>query len=83
RKILATLARLAYRGPVTDAEMATLMAFYQQGRKEGDFEIGIQHALARILVAPRFVYRVEEEPEKLSVGAVYRLSDLELASRLS
>jgi hypothetical protein len=59
------------------------MQFYQQGRQEGDFETGIQHALARVLIAPRFVYRVEEEPEKLAPGAVYRLSDLELASRLS
>jgi hypothetical protein len=83
RTILKTLARRAYRGPVTDAEIETLIRFYQQGRQEGDFETGIQHALARILVAPRFVYRVEEEPENLAAGAIYRLSDLELASRLS
>jgi Protein of unknown function (DUF1592)/Protein of unknown function (DUF1588)/Protein of unknown function (DUF1587)/Protein of unknown function (DUF1585)/Protein of unknown function (DUF1595)/Planctomycete cytochrome C len=83
RTIMTTLARRAYRGPVTDAEVETLMGFFQQGRQEGDFDTGIQHALARVLIAPRFVYRVEEEPEKLAVGAVYRLSDLELASRLS
>jgi cytochrome c551/c552 len=83
RKILSTVARRAYRGPVTNEEIETLMQFYQQGRQEGDFETGIQHALARVLIAPRFVYRVEEEPEKLAPGAVYRLSDLELASRLS
>ena len=59
------------------------MDFYRQGRQEGDFDTGIQHALARVLIAPRFVYRVEEEPETLPVGTVYRLSDLELASRLS
>ena len=82
-KILSTLARRAYRGPVTDAEIDTLMDFYRQGRQEGDFDTGIQHALARVLIAPRFVYRVEEEPETLPVGTVYRLSDLELASRLS
>ena len=62
RKILSTLARRAYRGPVTAAELETLMTFYQQGRQAGDFENGIQQALARVLVAPRFVYRVEEEP---------------------
>ena len=82
-KILMTLARRAYRGPVSKAEIGTLMGFFQQGRREGDFDTGIQHALARILVAPRFAYRVEEEPEQLPVGAVYPLSDLELASRLS
>ncbi|MGH9145304.1 MAG: DUF1592 domain-containing protein [Vicinamibacterales bacterium] len=82
-KIMGTLARRAYRGPVTDAEIETLMDFYRQGRQEGDFDIGIQHALARVLVAPRFVYRVEEEHETLPVGTVYRLSGLELASRLS
>ncbi|HEY7449464.1 MAG TPA: DUF1592 domain-containing protein [Vicinamibacterales bacterium] len=82
-KILATLARRAYRGPVTSQEIETLMRFFHEGRREGDFETGIQHALARVLIAPRFVYRVEEEPEKLPAGTVYRLSDLELASRLS
>ncbi|HEX5110105.1 MAG TPA: DUF1592 domain-containing protein [Vicinamibacterales bacterium] len=83
RKILSTLARRAYRGPVTAAEMDTLMAFYQEGRQGGDFENGIQHALARVLVAPRFIYRVEEEPAGAAAGAVYRISDYELASRLS
>jgi hypothetical protein len=83
KKIISALARRAYRGPVTDDEIETLMSFYRQGREAGDFETGIQHALARILVAPRFVYRVEEEPEKLAAGAVYPLGDFELASRLS
>jgi mono/diheme cytochrome c family protein len=83
RQIIATLARRAFRRPVADAEIEQLMSFYLQGRKEGDFEIGVQEALARILVAPRFLYRVEEEPAGLKDGAVYRLSDLELASRLS
>ena len=83
RRILTTLARRAFRRPVLDAEIETLMSFYQQGRKDGDFETGIQQALARVLVAPRFLYRAEEEPAGLKDGAVYRLSDLELASRLS
>lgn len=83
RQILAALARRAFRRPALDAEIATLMNFYQQGRKDGDFEIGIQQALARLLVAPAFLYRVEEEPPALAEGAIYRVSDLELASRLS
>lgn len=83
RQIVATLARRAYRGTVSDAEIDTLMSFYQQGRKDADFDSGIQHALARILVAPRFIYRTEDEPTNVAAGAVYRLSDLELASRLS
>ena len=83
RKILAALARRAYRGVVTDADLATLMSFYQEGRKEGDFEIGIQTALARVLVAPRFVFRTEDEPASAPAGSVYRISDVELASRLS
>jgi hypothetical protein len=68
---------------VSDAEIATLMTFYKEGRGHGDFETGVQTALARILVAPRFIFRVEEEPADLAAGAVYRISDLELASRLS
>ena len=83
RKILSGLARRAYRGPVSAAEVATLMTFFEQGRRDGDFESGIQHALARMLVAPRFVYRIEQPPAKLATGAVYRISDLDLASRLS
>ena len=83
RQIMTTLARRAYRGPVSAAEIDTLMGFYQQGRKEEDFENGIQQALARVLVAPRFVYRAEEEPPNVAAGTVYRISDVDLASRLS
>jgi mono/diheme cytochrome c family protein len=83
RTILSTLARRAYRGPVSTAEVNTLLEFYREGRKTGDFESGIQQALSRILVAPRFVYRIEEEPSTVPAGQVYRISDVELASRLS
>ena len=83
RTILTTLARRAYRGSVSTAEVNTLLDFYREGRKTGDFENGIQQALARILVAPRFVYRIEEEPTTVASGQVYRISDMELASRLS
>jgi hypothetical protein len=83
RQIIGTLARRAFRRPVQDAELATLMNFYQQGRKGADFETGIQQALARILVAPAFLYRVEDEPPATPDGGIYRVSNLELASRLS
>jgi hypothetical protein len=77
------LARRAYRGPVSAAEADTLMGFYKKGRAAGDFESGIQEGLARILVAPRFVYRAEEEPATIASGQPYRVSDVDLASRLS
>jgi hypothetical protein len=83
RTILSTLARRAYRGPVSAAEVGMLMDFYQAGRKSADFDTGIQQALARILVAPRFVYRAEEEPAAVAAGQSYRISDVDLASRLS
>jgi hypothetical protein len=83
RTILSTLARRAYRGPVSPAEINTLMDFYREGLKGGDFESGIQQAVARILVAPRFVYRAEDEPATLAAGQAYRISDVDLASRLS
>ena len=83
RSILSRLARHAYRGPVAAAEIDTLLAFYKQGRARGDFETGTQEAIARLLVAPRFLYRVEQEPAAVAAGAVYRISDTELASRLS
>jgi hypothetical protein len=83
RQVVATLARRAFRRPALDSEVTTLMSFYRQGRKDADFETGVQQALARILVAPAFLYRVEEEPAAVADGAVYRVRDLELASRLS
>jgi len=83
KKIVATVARRAYRRPLRDAEVATLMAFYEKGRSEGDFETGVQQALARVLVAPAFLYRTETEPAATKPGTPYRLSSLDLASRLS
>src|SRR5690606_23044958 len=83
RRILSRLATKAYRRPVAEdsAEVDTLMAFYAQG--EGGFESGIQHALARILIDPRFLYRIEEEPHDVAPGESYRIDDFALASRLS
>jgi hypothetical protein len=83
RTILTALARRAYRGPVSAAEIETLTDFYRRGRQAGDFESAVQQALARILVAPRFVYRAEEEPVTVAAGQPYRVSDVDLASRLS
>ena len=83
-KIVSALARRAYRRPVQSAEVATLMTFYEKGRTGGgDFEVGIQQAIARVLVAPAFLYRTETPPAAVRPGASYRLNDLELASRLS
>ena len=83
REILGGLARRAYRRPVTDADVDTLLAFYDAGRSEGGFERGIQEALARLLVSPQFLFRIERDPVGVEAGGVYRISDLELASRLS
>jgi mono/diheme cytochrome c family protein len=82
-KIISTFARRAYRGSVTEADLRRLHEFYQGGRHDGNFEAGIRIALQRILASPKFVFRVERDPASLAPGAVYRVSDLELASRLS
>ena len=83
RTILSTLARRAYRRPVTGTDLDRLMPFYEQGRVEGGFERGIQRAIERVLVSPEFLFRVELDPAGVRAGDVYRVSDLELASRLS
>jgi mono/diheme cytochrome c family protein len=82
RDILSTLARRAYRRPVVEADVETLMRFFAIGREDGSFEAGIQLALERLLVSPSFLFRVEAEPPPATTGA-YRISGLELASRLS
>ncbi len=82
-EILTALARRAYRRPATSADVATLMRFYAAGRAERGFEGGIQKAVERLLVAPEFLFRVERDPIDVAAGAAYRLTDLELASRLS
>jgi Protein of unknown function (DUF1592)/Protein of unknown function (DUF1588)/Protein of unknown function (DUF1585)/Protein of unknown function (DUF1587)/Protein of unknown function (DUF1595)/Planctomycete cytochrome C len=83
KKIISTLARHAYRRPVSDADLETLLGFYQSGRNKGNFETGIEMALRRILSDPQFVYRFERDPANATPDAPYRVSDLELASRLS
>ena len=85
RQILSRLATSALRRPVgeRDATIATLIEFFESGSKLRGFESGIQYALARLLVDPQFIYRFERAPANTRAGAVYRISDLELASRLS
>jgi hypothetical protein len=85
RAILNTLASRAYRRPVaaTGPEMEILLGFYKAGRDRGSFDSGIQRAVARILVDPQFLFRFEREPANVAPGAPFRLSDIELASRLS
>lgn len=88
KEVLSTLMRRAYRRPVTDADLAKLMPFYEKGRKEAAtketaFDHGVQMALERLLVSPQFLYRIERDPDNAAPGSTYRISDLELASRLS
>jgi mono/diheme cytochrome c family protein len=83
KTILSTLARRAYRRNVTGADVDPLMAFYREGRTQGGFDGGIEHALRRLLVSPEFLLRVERDPAGVAPDGVYAVSDLELASRLS
>ena len=83
-EILSTLMRRAFRRPVTDTDVATIMPAYRVGRTAGGhFEAGIEAALRRLLVSPEFLFRVERDPDGIAPGTNYRISDLELASRLS
>jgi Protein of unknown function (DUF1592)/Protein of unknown function (DUF1588)/Protein of unknown function (DUF1585)/Protein of unknown function (DUF1595)/Protein of unknown function (DUF1587) len=83
RRILANLATQAFRRPVTDADLEPPMRFYAMGRQVGDFEEGIESGLTSILSSTKFLFRAEPAPAGSRPGTVYRLSDLELASRLS
>jgi mono/diheme cytochrome c family protein len=82
-RILSVLARRAYRRPVTDADIKPLMAMYQEGRANGSFEAGIERGLKRLLVSPEFLFRIERDPSNTAPNQAYRISGLELASRLS
>jgi hypothetical protein len=81
--ILTALLRRAYRRPVGDATLAKTMKFYRQGRAGADFDAGIEMALSAVLVNPQFLFHVEQEPAGLAANTAYRVSDLDLASRLS
>jgi len=82
-EIVSRLARQAYRRPVSDADVEGLMSFYQSGRDDGDFESGIRTSVQAILASPHFLFRLEQTHESIEPGQSYRVSDLELASRLS
>jgi mono/diheme cytochrome c family protein len=82
-EILSTLMRRAYRRPIVRGDVDEMMAFYRKGRAEGDFDLGITRALTAVLTNPEFLFRVESDPRNVPAGGVYRISDLELASRLS
>ena len=83
KQIVSALMRRAYRRPVTDADLAPAMKFYAAGRSEKSFDFGVERAIERTLVSPQFLFRIEEEPTATAPGAPYRISDIELASRLS
>ncbi len=82
-KILSTLARRAYRRPLTNDDIQTLVNFYQVARKQGDFDAGIRAGIERLLVSPDFLFRIETDPDGAAPGTAYALPDVELASRLS
>jgi len=83
RRIVTNLATFAFRRPATAADIDVLMEFYEFGKKEKDFDQGIEMALARVLASPQFIYRIEEQPVGTRAGVAYRISDVDLASRLS
>ena len=83
RQILSRIARRAYRRPLTDRELTVLLQFYEDGRKDGGFDKGLQFGIERILADPNFFFRVERDPAGIPAETAYRLTDLELASRLS
>ena len=83
RRILRSLARRAYRRPVGEADVDPLVGLYDGGRRTGGFDVGIRRALEGILVDPEFLFRIERDPSNVAPGNAYRLTDLELASRLS
>jgi hypothetical protein len=83
KQILSVLVHRAYRRPVTDADLEKPLALFRAARAGGDFDAGIEMALSSVLVNPQFLFRIERDPEGIAPGAAYRISDLELASRLS
>src|SRR5262245_37113151 len=83
RRIITNLSTYAFRRPAAAADVELLMEFYRFGRKEKDFDQGIEMVLARVLASPQFIYRIEEEPVTVKTSQPYRISDIDLASRLS
>jgi hypothetical protein len=82
-RIFSSIAHRAFRRPVADKDLAAPLAFFKDARATGDFDAGIQSGLIAILASPKFLYRAEPPPQGMPPGSVSRVSDLELASRLS
>jgi mono/diheme cytochrome c family protein len=82
-RIIRNLANYAFRRPANGDEVQGLLGFYEDGRKQGDFEIGIRTALQAILASPQFIFRLERAPAGVKPGQNYRITDIDLASRLS
>jgi hypothetical protein len=82
-KILATLARRAYRRPVSSEDLEIPLTLYREGAGKGGFEAGLELAIRSILVSPKFLFRFEGQPETVAPNTPYRITDFELASRLS
>lgn len=83
KQIFATLMRRAYRRPVVAGDLDAPMRFFRQGREEAGFDNGIEMGLSAVLVSPEFLFRVEQDPAGAQPGAPYKLTNLQLASRLS
>src|SRR5207248_5792313 len=84
KQIVSTLGRHAYRRPVNEEDVESLLGFYQRGRNEGgDFDHGVEMAVQAILMDPDFIFRKEAEPANVPPGQKFRISDVELANRLS
>jgi len=83
KRIFSALARRAYRRPVTDADVTKLLRFYREGRETGKFEDGIELGLRALLTSPQFLFRIERDPAGAAAGTVYRVSDIDLATRLA
>ena len=83
KTIVSALARRAYRRPVTDTDLTVPLSFYEQARAEGGFDAGIEMALRSILASTEFLFRIERDPNDLAANTNYRVTDVELASRLS
>jgi hypothetical protein len=83
KRIIAKLEREAYRRPVTDADLAAPLEFFADARKGATFDAGIENAIVAVLASPKFLYRIERTPPNLAPGTTFRVSDIELASRLS
>jgi mono/diheme cytochrome c family protein len=83
KRIFSTLARRAYRRPVTAADLQVPMKFYKEARNGASFDAGIEMGLRAVLVSPEFLFRIEQDPSSAAPNSAYRISDVELASRLS